>query len=1095
VKYFETRRLCLLGGTILLTSAALAGCGKPQVTSTPSTEPTSTSETATSTSVEDLSVGKIEIVAGSIKLTYVQGDAVDYDTLQIKTLTKSGKELATIAYKDNKESFLLGSIDTSKVTSSGQFLVVYKATSGDFSAVATYIVNEDTTKVLTTIQISAGIDASYVQGVSASFLELAIQGYDQNGDKYGDVLLAKDHKDTITYSPIDTSTVGTGFTFLLTYTPISGKVFTASKNYDVIADADKVVSRIEIVSGSVDTVFYVGDTPLYENLAINLYNSKNNKLGTLRKADSNGTVTVTKEISTAVVGTGLTFDVSYLGEGMTTALTASGTYEVKESRSKVDHIAIVGGTVATSYVQGDTPDYSNLAIVVYNTYGESIRVVKYSEAAGTITITSPIVTTTVTTAGTFVVSYKTAEMTEAKITSLTYTVTSKEIDTTLTPVSWENCKLWTDYATSKNATSTAKSTTTMVNSFMEKSEFMLGNINAVSMFPIVHYTNANNDDITISSLVDVTVKLTVTGSTTELALADYLDNPTTIATKGLIDFKSTVTGKYTVTFIYKSGSVVGFSNIVYNFNVISAYNITTAKQMSIINNTTEANVTSVINGVTFKNYYGIDAGNYDSYVIQDDIVIGYDDIPNYYVWGGDGTYNTPISASVKKSLRSNVGIYTHEFSEGHTTLSIYGNYHQIDLASDFPYMVTPSGTGEAKATDQKITDGSAALFGYGSAPTNEALKASKIVFKDLKATGNQGVTASLDPAEKEGLSFIKPQVGTEMENCVLNSWFVAINVSAWWHSATDYCNPTSTISYTRIHDSYSTAVYQWKIGTVNITNSDIKDAAGPLLINEPRRYSLNNTETGVSYLDGSGVDQRHGAWMYIDSNTYLENWITGQGGWFTINDATSYAANILQMGLAMGADTEIGRSFTQTYDSSNKMNIVALNWGGFSNGTTGVSYGGIKIGDAWMYNCQDNKAAVEAGVAALASDSGASYMAALSSFSDFTSIWTHQRTGYEPSAVPAVPYCRANNDATGAVTSDVQEVTFTGSAYSHDSSSVSYFKNSKYLPFSMLLTQATTYQYDYSVPTNYASWAGTNANNVLGVLFGMYRQGTSIIVS
>ena len=749
--------------------------------------------------------------------------------------------------------------------------------------------------------------------------------------------------------------------------------------------------------------------------------------------------------------------------------------------SKADSIKIYGQFMSTVYYQGTTIDYSTLQIQTFHGKNK-LATLKYSEHSDIISHTD-IDTTQIATGLTFTVTYKPAGA-EALQASLTYEVKVND----MTPVQWVESKTWTAF---NAANSAANATKDGRNSFMESSGFYLGNKNAINLFPVVtgkDHANHLGTMNQIDSGVSATLK-DAKGTSVSLDDAFSASAKSALLTKGDVDFNDDLTGEYTLTFSYGSDTT-NFPDIAYDLHVVDGYNISDAKTLSIINN--EPNLTSG---------FAADAGGTDvktridawksangipldltvnNAVIQSDITIAKADLPSYFVWGEEADHQ-PVSDSMKGTLRDWAWLYYKNLTTANPTFHLYGNFHKISLGSDFPYVEEAEGprNGTAPATGTTISS-HASLFGGWNADADRG--AYHYYIHDLAFTGNTGVSNKEEDKTKGGLVFFKPTYDASVENCVVNTTFIGEVNGGYYSSATDYRDCTTTWIKTRLHDTQSAQLFNWGAGSIVAQECELMNAGGPLIINQPHAYNLS----GMSESD---IAARKASNVIIDDKSHLENYVTGQGGWFSFyTGATSYVDQLKTMDPLF--NLTLGKTFLKadaTDSSIKRMNFIALNMttSSSTDAAEGSIYGSTTIGSQKVIDYEGGRSTMTAAIAQAANDGGAAYQKALYTTDVGTTFMAQSAS--DP-ASPVFKMVGAKGDNFGMLLADSSgnpnglanaKYYATGAKVDADKAFDDDAKTATYLG---IYAFGKGYKLDVTNPANFRSWEGCND---YGLLLGL----------
>jgi hypothetical protein len=749
---------------------------------------------------------------------------------------------------------------------------------------------------------------------------------------------------------------------------------------------------------------------------------------------------------------------------------------------KVASIAITGPFQAVSYYQGATVDYSTLQINLLNGANKVLSTLKYSEHTDVITHTD-IDTSAVATGLVFKVTYQPAG--EAAIsTTLTYNVLVND----MTPIQWHENPLWTNF---NAANSAANATKDGRNSFIAQSKFYLGNKNSLNLFPQVSGKDKNGHTGTMDK-IDSGVTVSVKDSTNADVSLDTLFSTSAkeaLLKKGEIDFNDDVTGAYTLSFAY-GNDATAFPTISYALNVVDGYNISDAKTLSIINN--EPNGTSGwafdVGGTDIKTR--IDAWKkanniptdltLNNAVIQNDIIITKADLPSYFVWGEEADHQ-PVSDSMKGTLRDWAWIYYRQLTTANPTFTLYGNFHKISLGSDFPYVMEDENArnGTAPATGTTINSHTC-LFGGWNGDADRGAYHYNV--QDLAFTGNTGVSDKEEDKVRGGVIFAKPTYDATITNCLVNTCFIGEVNGGYYDSATDYRDCTTEWINTRVHDTQSAQLFNWGAGTISAKDCEFMNAGGPIVINQPSTYDLSS-------MSSEEIANRKASNVILDDSCHLENYVTGQGGWFSFyKGASDYVNNLKQMDPLFNAvlsKTFLKKDTTDT--SITRMNFIALNMTRSESTTPeeGSIYGKTSIGGKDVVNFEGGRSTMLSAIASASTDGGAAYQKALYSTDVGTTFMAQSSS---TTSAPVFKMIGTAQDNFGMLTVDSTSGNVnglvnakyyaTGASVDADKAFDADAKTANYLG---VYAFGTGYQLAATNPANFLSWKGCND---YGLVFG-----------
>lgn len=629
------------------------------------------------------------------------------------------------------------------------------------------------------------------------------------------------------------------------------------------------------------------------------------------------------------------------------SLVGCGNNDIDTSK-KVESISIVDGSIKTSYSVGDKVNYSTLQINTLNSKKEVISTLKASEHATEISYTN-IDTSAITDGKTFTVTYTVDNL--SYTASLTYTV--KEVQYTLSNRSSNATYTSTVAAKANNKISTSESNPET--GFIQTSEYYIGNDNSVDLIPTMVIINPNNplDTKTIDTIPS---NVTVTLSNSEnnsLNLDDYLENTSLLKSKGIVKFKDSVTGKYTLTFTSPEQS----QQIKYEMNVVDAYNVNTAKDIFALDSSNKIIYTN--NSIKMKEWKEENNIPYaEGLVFQKDITVNKSDLPSFYLWGDDAT-----NSDVKGSYKDWQGLIEYKFKEEKTTY-IYGNNHKLalnDSTTDedaFPKIVTDSQTGEKQQANKPISTHASIFYTdiTDIASTTLNPEKCKLIINNLEFSGNVGVSSETSVTES-GPMFIKAKTATEMNNVNVSHAYTAFMLDNWV-AENGIHNTTAIINNCRFRDLANAGIYIYKNGLVTIKNSDIMTSGGPLIFLNPYTENLPTYTDPTSF--ATAVSNMVSTDINIDENTFLSNYTEGKGGWFAAYEgAEGYATKIQALDSVFNQQLSMSYLKKDTTTNVNKFNLVAFVLPTTSGESLGLNSnsGGInaslKIGDKLVYSTLD----------------------------------------------------------------------------------------------------------------------------------------------
>lgn len=913
----------------------------------------------------------IRIKADSIKTSYIVGDSVDYSSLSVEIL-KDGNVVEELKYKGNEVVFTLESIiDTSKVSTNKELKVSVLYKNNTYKDSIAYTVNPIPV-VIGGVKIKSGsIDSNYVVGDVKKYEDtLAIEVFDDKNITV-DTLLYKDNKDKITIvTDIDTATPTLEKEFKVSVV-YKEKTYTAIMNY-VVKEYATDITSISIKTGSIKAEYRQNKIETYENLIISLYTGEKEFYKDVKYVDEKENFEIIHGIDTSTIATGVSFEIAY--QYNFKKYSAQVNYNVIPALPAISSIAITKDSFKSTYETGVKVDLSTLVINLIKEDTSVLKTVKYVDEKDNFTIITDFDTTAISTGLEFKVSYTYDEtvyyatFTYDVIKAATYQVTSIEAN-----------KNYAEAIAKKKigASSATKTDGDFING---NNPIFIGNKNSVNLMPVINVIDLSTMNQTILANMDedFSFNLTQKGQDVALSLDNYFDNVIDLKSKGLVKFKDTVTGEFSLTIKYKTGSTYSVS---YDISVIDGFNVSNAKELTVIDN--QLNVYN-----DFKTKYGIPTTNFENVIIQNNIDIRKSDIPEKLIWDSTRDGKT-LDSKVEGTLKDWQFMYFHNLTEGidkeKDNFNLYGNYHSVSLFNsstkdgdvttldpdNFPMITTINHDGSFNA-DAKSIDSHTALFGNNH-ENDEAYKYGFII-NDLQSNGNQGigVDQNINGVKSGGVLFSKNLHDLSFNNSIISKYFTTtVNNGQYTRNNVKGRNPVLSVIDSRVFDTFSTMFFNYGDSTTNVTNSVIKSAGGPLFINQCNEYDKKQ-------FSNISEENRGGSWINIDEKTVLENYVTGQGGWFDIYGATPAIGNLKSFEPLFNLK---GRSFlTNKGTATGLLNFIAINMNSNSDAPGALTpgmVGGTNIGGIDYINYRSGKEQMDAGFANVANDQDASFTGAV----------------------------------------------------------------------------------------------------------------------
>lgn len=626
----------------------------------------------------------------------------------------------------------------------------------------------------------------------------------------------------------------------------------------------------------------------------------------------------------------------------------------KEDKT-IESIKIVEGSIASSFYLDSTPDYSNLKVKTLNKSNEEIETIKVSEKASYFTYTE-IDTTALAKGKVFTVTYKVDDRSFED--SITYDVVDHEYEI----VSWsQNASYSHSVEASFTNSKLSSSEENLESGFLEDRLYYIGNQNEANLLPQINALDENNTPMVINFLpTGVSMSIKEDGKEAELDASKYIENAANFLKNGLLKFKNDVTGSFVITL--KVDSNPALKPIEYKVNVVNAYNATKGIDLYALANCKTSYYPyydSTFNNdlKEFKEKNSIPETT--AIVFQNDITFNKSDLISSYFWGDDA-----VSSNVKGSFKDWIRIVDHTFDKEESVI-VYGNSHHLALNDNkkdpdcFPDILTESSTGTAQDAGEPISSHSTLFYGSFA----EGVDPAKCNFdiQDLEVSGNLGVSAE-STIKIGGPMFMKTEVTSSFNNVNVSKFYMALMAvgNETVGNSTYDVQPTLNVNSCRFRDTFNASIYCYAGGTINIKNSELVNAGGPLLFLNPRTEDFSAYTSDISKLGKTEVN--------IDDKSFLSNKSEGKGGWFDAYSATTLAGQLINLDQLFAT---IGMSFLRKDNNVSKFNFLMVNLPINEEGITlPYNKGGVNVtvrkGDNIVYSTVDGYADVYAKAAGFA---------------------------------------------------------------------------------------------------------------------------------
>ena len=551
---------------------------------------------------------------------------------------------------------------------------------------------------------------------------------------------------------------------------------------------------------------------------------------------------------------------------------------------------------------------------------------------------------------------------------------------------WERNEAYVTYSSRKATTDSNFGSANFISS---EGEFRIGTANAISLLPITTMINRidPSDIVTIDEMPEGSSVKIADQEGNELSLDDYFDSAAkeALLTKGEINFRDDIEEgkplKVILTFVAPETSDT--ADLTYKVTIVpGAYNVTEAKELVLFDNYHDDESYLEMK----REFLGEEATastSFDDLIIFNDITIAKDDIPSCMIWSEADKQAKP---SVYGSLKDWEFIYEHEADpEGglNQEFGIYGNYNTISLGEDFPYVVTEQRNGTAATlpgNDETAISTHATLFGNDQSRTTETMSAT-YNFEDLGLYGNQGVGTSqivdwkLTPDNPDddtiggGILFYKNTSNTVFKNCSIRHFFtVFVNTGAGNIETLKQVSdrPTIDVVDTRMSDCFSSMLFNYSDTVINVTGSVLENAGGFLFIDQAIPTKADPTESDWGNL-GEDIKYIKGSDIIIDAETKMQNWVTGDGGWFDVYNLGALFQSQIKP-LISDPLHSAGKTLFKNVEGAERINCIGLmmntdmeSAGILQPGMRGI----VKIGDTEYINPEGGKEEFEQALSAL----------------------------------------------------------------------------------------------------------------------------------
>lgn len=368
--------------------------------------------------------------------------------------------------------------------------------------------------------------------------------------------------------------------------------------------------------------------------------------------------------------------------------------------------------------------------------------------------------------------------------------------------------------------------------------------------------------------------------------------------------------------------------VTLTIKVIDAFNVYNAKQLSAIDNYSSrhtcnddepANIWNEI-----KQSAGVDVNkNYNGIVLHKDINVTVNDIPSFFFvtttndveYTVDNSNEKYILKKGSKTLLDGTDVYMHVGQGG--TFTIQGNYFNISTA-EVPLVASNAvyAEGDGKHYTYGGDFSNSVLFRFKGSDNNGSVTGEDLnaTINNLSIIGNAARSEYKDtqggPLHAGGLIFLKTGLGTTTVNNVIgNSYFITYFPNGEDDQITRNCD--MILNQVKCFDSYQNAAFVWGDGYLEVNNSTLENAGGPLVL-------MQHPTDG-----GKGFESRKDYFPTLKTNnSNLKAELSGQEFWFTAVGATSAVSQVRLVEAFFKAIG--GKTMFNDGTDKGKMNIVAL---------------------------------------------------------------------------------------------------------------------------------------------------------------------------
>ena len=825
--------------------------------------------------VQGLVVDTISILDSSVADEVDHNASLDISKLQI-VVTYTNSLMATLDYADHtaegEEQIVVTNIDTT-TTGTKYLIATYKSKQAQKQI--------EVKRTLVSIEVKADTKVDSIKyGTKLDLSKVVIVATYSNGET-AEVSNVANNSNSFDNTNLSSQTI----TFSYSEQSVNSGLITKECNMDVT-----VYEEIESLVGIANVTTEIEYGLVYNTQPITAkveYTSG-------RQVDLENASLIFSTIDTSKLGK-QTLTISYTNNGKTISKNFEViVYDILTS------IAIKSGVASTVYV-GQTLDVSSLVLTLYYKSGTTRDIIEGYNVTN--------ISTDEEGDQTLVVEYQTLRTEKVIKVIKNYTI-----------IGYNDPTFAIAYRTNSSIQNTFNTTGSKgVKGFTElNNEYVVGDDNAFVYQPIMQIKNLDNSTEELTEFkASIKVYLYSLETSAYVLLEEDLETYVTVDyITHTFQFTATAVGKkFKIEVLPYSVSEAEQDKVsasVFEFRVIDGYNAYTAKDISLFDN---ANVNGKWTEYKTANNIALDV-NISALILHNNISITDADIPAIHflteaeVSTSDSDYSRAVG-SLKDSTKDDLGfIYKRVLASGET-FTFEGNYFTLS-AQDLSLIVrqeksgvlTPVGEGEALTVHT-------ALFGFFGSTTNQNL--SNYLLNNISLFGN---TKKTDTTELSGgVIFMKTgHTNLTVYNNLSQCWFI----SYFFENNSNYdLTAVYTLEKVNSFDAYNTMIYCWGTYNLNIINSVLIGAGGPIMICD---HVDNNQTTGEGgYITNVKV-----------SSSILESYVAGSEGWFATYTGSGALAS--QIKAFSPLFENMGKTLCDT--SGSKINLVAVYKSGSAEGLT-----------------------------------------------------------------------------------------------------------------------------------------------------------------